>query len=252
MPPTRIIARLDIKGENVIKGVNLEGLRVVGKPSEMAHKYYNQGADELLYMDAVASLYGRNSILHIVEDAARDIFVPMTVGGGLRTLDDIKTVLRSGADKVAINTAAVNRPVFLGEAARAFGSQCIVLSVEAIRREPGSWEAMTDNGRERTGRNVLDWIQEAERFGVGEVLLTSIDKEGTQSGFDLPLIEAVSKVVKVPVIASGGAGSADHVAAMIKDSRTEAVACASVFHYDTCSVGDVKTAVIAAGGEVRP
>lgn len=252
MPAIRTIVRLDIKGENVIKGVHLEGLRVVGKPAEMAHKYYAQGADELLYMDAVASLYGRNNILHIVEEAARDIFVPMTVGGGLRTLEDIKAVLRSGADKVAINTAAVNRPAFLREAAETFGSQCIVLSVEAVRRGPGHWEAMTDNGRERAGRNVEDWVREAQEIGIGEILLTSVDREGTKLGFDTELIKRVSDAVTVPVIVSGGAGSAAHVADMITTTRAEAVACASIHHYDLCTVDDVKTAIAKSGFEVRP
>lgn len=252
MPPVRIIARLDIKGENVIKGVHLEGLRIVGKPGELAHRYYTQGVDELLYMDVVASLYGRNNILPIVEEAARDIFVPMTVGGGMRSLDDIKAVLRSGADKVAINTTAIARPQFLREAAEAFGSQCIVLSVEAIRRAPDFWEAMTDNGREKTGRNVLDWIEEAEDIGIGEVLLTSVDKEGTKTGFDLELIAEVSKRVSVPVIAAGGAGSATHVAHVIGETGCEAVACASILHYDINTVGDIKQAIAEAGIEVHP
>lgn len=251
MPPHRMIARLDIKGENVIKGVHLEGLRVVGKPGEMARKYYSQGVDELLYMDVVASLYGRNNILPIIEEAARDIFVPMTVGGGMRSLDDIKAVLRSGADKVAINTAAIGRPEFLREAAEAFGSQCIVLSVEAIRRTPDFWEAMTDNGRERTGRNVLDWVQEAAAIGIGEILLTSVDKEGTKTGFDLDLITEVSKRVNVPVIAAGGAGSAVQVAHAIAETRCEAVACASILHYDINTVGDIKLAIADKGMEAR-
>ena len=182
MSEIRIIARLDIKGENVIKGIHLEGLRVVGKPGDLAHKYYSEGVDELLYMDAVASLYERNNILPIVKRAAHDIFVPMTVGGGIRTLEDITAVLRSGADKVAINTAAVNRPEFLSDAAQTFGSQCIVLSVEAIKRSHGMWEVLVDNGREVTGRNVLDWVTEAEQRGIGEILITSVDAEGTEDG----------------------------------------------------------------------
>lgn len=251
MPPIRVIARLDIKGENVIKGVHLEGLRVVGKPGEMAHKYYSQGVDELLYMDAVASLYGRNNILPIVEEAARDIFVPMTVGGGLRTIDDIKSVLRSGADKVAINTAAVNRPEFLREAARAFGSQCIVLSVDAVRRSDDFWEVMTDTGREKTGQNVLEWVREAEDIGIGEILLTSVDSEGTQSGFDIPLIQRVSELVSVPIVPCGGAGNPKHVVDMVLETQVESVACASIFHYDKFCVDDVKRALADAGLEVR-
>ena len=252
MVPIRVIARLDIKGENVIKGIHLEGLRVVGKPGAMAHKYYEQGVDELLYMDAVASLYERNNILPIVVEAARDIFVPMTVGGGLRTLDDITAVLRSGADKVAINTAAVRRPEFLREAAQAFGSQCIVLSVEAIQRGPDFWEVMIDNGREKTGRNVLEWVHKAEEIGIGEILITSVDAEGTENGFDVELIKRVAELVKVPVVASGGAGCPEHVVDMLKQTRVDAAACASVFHYDKFSVRDVKQSLAFSGLEVRP
>jgi len=248
----RVIARLDIKGENVIKGIHLEGLRVVGKPSELAHKYYMQGVDELLYMDAVASLYERNSILPLVQEASQDIFVPMTVGGGIRTLENIKSVLRCGADKVAINTAAIGRPDFLSEAARTFGSQCIVLSVEAIRRSPGQWEVLVDNGREKTGRDVIDWVSEAEEKGIGEVLITSVDAEGTKEGFDIELINAVSAKVRVPVIACGGAGNAEHVETMVKATHVEAVACASIFHYDKCSLPTLKSALAESGIEVRP
>ena len=251
MPPVRVIARLDIKGENVIKGIHLEGLRIVGKPGEKARMYYSQGVDELLYMDAVASLYGRNNILPIIEEAARDIFVPMTVGGGLRTLDDIKAVLRRGADKVAINTAAVHRPELLREAAQAFGSQCIVLSVDVVRRGDNFWEVMTDNGREKTGRNVIDWVREAEEMGIGELLLTSIDSEGTRSGFDVELIKQVSDLVSVPVVPCGGAGNPGHVVDMVLETRAESVACASIFHYDQYSIAEMKEALSEAGIEVR-
>ena len=251
MQPIRVIARLDIKGENVIKGVHLEGLRVVGKPNELAQKYYSQGIDELLYMDAVASLYERNNILPIVEEAARNIFVPITVGGGLRTLEDIKAVLRSGADKVAINTAAVNRPEFIQEAAQVYGSQCIVLSVEAIKREKATWEVMVDNGREKTGRDVIQWAQQAEKLGIGEILITSIDAEGTQNGFDVELVGQVAEAVTVPVVACGGAGTPDHIIDVIKEIRIDAVACASIYHYDKYSVADTKNALKEAGFNVR-
>jgi cyclase len=251
MPEVRIIARLDIKGENVIKGIHLEGLRVVGRPRELAHKYYSEGVDELIYMDAVASLYERNNILPIVKEAAHDIFVPMTVGGGIRTLDDITVVLRSGADKVAINTAAVNRPQFLSDAAQVFGSQCIVLSVEAIKRKPGEWEVLVDNGREVTGRNVLDWVAEAEQKGIGEVLITSVDCEGTENGFDIDLVNAVASEVNIPVIASGGAGRPEHVEAVIKSANIDAVACASIFHYNKHSLPELKSALSEANIEVR-
>ena len=204
LTPIRIISRIDIKGKNVIKGIHLEGLKVVGDPGTIARKYYKDGADEIIYMDVVASLYGRNNIISVVEETAKDIFIPMTVGGGIRSIEDIISALRGGADKVAINTAAVQRPKFLSEASEVFGKQCIVLSIEAKQRAPGFWEVLTDNGREQTGRNVLDWVREAESLGIGEVLVTSIDKEGTQKGFDIQLVKSIREIVSVPVIAWGG------------------------------------------------
>lgn len=252
MVPVRVVARLDIKGPNVVKGIHLEGLRVVGRPSELARRYYAAGADEILFVDIVASLYGRNNILPIVEEAARDVFVPMTVGGGIRGVEDIVGVLRSGADRVAINTAAVQRPELIREAATAFGSQCIVLSVEAKRQGSGRWEAYTDNGRERTGRDVLDWIAEAEALGAGEVLVTSVDREGTRSGLDLELIAAVANRVSIPVIASGGVGTPRHAAEVFSVAGVDAVACADVFHYGRFSVAEIKRALTAGGIPVRP
>ena len=251
MPPVRIISRLDIKGPNVIKGIHLEGLKVVGKPGEMARQYYEQGADEIIYMDVVASLYGRDSILSVLEEAAAELFVPMTVGGGIRTVEDIVAALRSGADKVAINTAALQRPEFLTEAAEAFGRQCIVLSVEAKRRQPGRWEALTDNGREQTGVDVIDWVAEAEARGIGEILVTSVDMEGTEKGFDIELIKTVRDGVSVPVIACGGAGEGAHIQALMEASRCDAVCCASLFHYDRLPLPALKTELAAAGWEVR-
>ncbi len=250
-PPVRIISRLDIKGSNVIKGIHLEGLKIVGKPGEMARQYYEQGADEIIYMDVVASLYGRNNILSVVEEAAREIFVPMTVGGGIRGVNDIVAALRSGADKVAINTAALQRPEFLSEAARAFGRQCIVLSVEAKRRGPGWWEALTDNGREQTGVNVIEWVVEAEARGIGEVLVTSVDMEGTEKGFDIELVKAVRGNVSVPVIACGGAGEGAHIQALLEASSCDAVCCASLFHFDRAPLPALKSALAAGGWEVR-
>ncbi len=250
-PPPRIIARLDIKGPNVIKGIHLEGLRVVGQPGDIARRYYEQGIDEIVYMDSVASLYGRNNILDVVEEAARDIFVPLTVGGGIRGIEDIFAALRSGADKVAVNTAAIARPDFICEAARSFGSQCIVLSVEAKSRAPGRWEALTDNGRQRTNVDVLDWVVEAESLGAGEVLLTSVDREGTRKGFDHALFRAVRARVDIPVIGCGGAGSADHVAEAVRGDRLDAVACASIFHYAACPVPALKAALSRGGITAR-
>lgn len=249
--PIRIIPRLDIKGENVVKGVRLEGLRVVGKPDDFARRYYADSADEILFIDIVASLYGRNNILGVVERAAREIFVPLTVGGGLRTLDDIAGALRAGADKVAINTAGLRRPAFLAEAAERFGSQCIVLNVEAKRRGPGRWEALTDNGRETTGRDALAWVEEALVLGVGEVLITSVDQEGTKKGFDLELVAEVRKRAKVPVIACGGAGSVEHVADGFRVADADAAACASIFHYGVVPLPKLKVELARIGVTVR-
>lgn len=250
-PSVRLIARLDIKGPNVIKGIHLEGLRVVGEPGPIARRYHDQGVDELVYIDTVASLYGRNNILDVVKEAARDIFVPLTVGGGIREIDDIVAALRSGADKVAINTAAIARPDFISDAARSFGSQCIVLSVEAKQRAPGRWEALTDNGRQRTNLDVLDWVVDAQSRGAGEILLTSVDREGTRKGFDHDLFRAVRAAVDIPVIGCGGAGSADHVADAVLGDGLDAVACASIFHYDTCPISDLKHALAGADIAVR-
>lgn len=252
MPAPRLIARLDIKGPNVIKGIHLEGLRIVGQPGPMARRYYNDGVDEIIYMDTVASLYGRNNILPVVEDAARDIFVPLTVGGGIRTINDIVAALRAGADKVAINTAAIARPDFLREAAETFGTQCIVLSVEAKQRGEGRWEALTDNGRECTGVDVLAWVAEAEELGAGEILVTSVDAEGTRRGFDHDLFRAVREKVRIPIIGSGGAGEAADVVTAVIEDGLDAVACASLFHYEQCPPQILKKHMAEAQISVRP
>jgi cyclase len=201
MKRVRLIARLDIKGENLIKGVHLEGLRVIGSPSKYAQKYYNQGADELIFMDTVASLYGRNHLSEIIKLVAKDIFIPMTVGGGIRSVEDAVSILRCGADKVAINTAAVARPKLISEISYALGSQAIVLSIEAKRVGENKWEIYTDNGRESTGIDAIEWSIRGEKLGAGEILLTSVDYEGTRKGFDLDLIKAVTGSVSIPVIA---------------------------------------------------
>ena len=251
MPPLRLISRLDIKGSNVVKGIHLEGLRVVGDPGDLAERYYEQGIDEIIYIDSVASLYGRNNILSVVRRAAENIFVPLTVGGGLRGVEDILAALHHGADKVAINTAAIARPALIREAAAAFGSQCIVVSVEAKRRAPGRWEAFTENGREPTGVDVLDWAVEAERLGAGELLVTSVDREGTRKGFDLELLREIRRRVEIPVIASGGAGTPGHLVSALREADADAVACASVLHYGDFDVAGLKHEVRAAGLEVR-
>jgi len=228
----RIIPRLDIKGPHLVKGIHLEGLRVLGAPEIFARHYYENGADELLFMDIVASLYQRNSLASVVTRIAREIFIPLTVGGGLRSIEDIRTMLRAGADKVALNTAAVQSPGLVKDAARRFGSSTIVVSIEAKRRPDGSYEAYVDNGRERTGLEALAWAQRVVELGAGELIVTSIDREGTGSGFDLELIQAVAQLVPVPVIACGGAGTAAHVIEAVMRGRADAVSVASLLHYE--------------------
>lgn len=239
MANVRLIARLDIKGPNLIKSVHLEGLRVIGDPQEYARRYYEQGADELIYMDIVASLYGRNNLIDVVRRAADDVFIPMTVGGGVRSVDDAKQLLRAGADKVAVNTAATHRPELLTEISRRFGSQCTVLSIEAKRVGSKRWEAYTDNGRERTGMDVVEWARRGCDLGAGEILLTSVDQEGTRKGFDVELIQAVTREVPVPVIASGGMGKPEDLVSAVRHGA-DAVAMADILHYGRAAVGDVR------------
>ena len=231
MKYVRIIPRLDIKGPNLVKGIHLEGLRVLGKPEDFAKLYYEQGADELIYQDTVASLYQRNNLTDIITRTAKNIFIPITVGGGLRTLEDINTVLRAGADKVAINTAAIQNPKFITEASRAFGSSTVVVAIETIKQPDGSYLAYTDNGREYTGIDAILWAKEVEELGAGEILMTSIDQEGTGDGFDLNLIQQISDLLTIPIIAHGGAGTEKHVYNVIKKSGAEAVAISSMLHY---------------------
>jgi imidazole glycerol-phosphate synthase subunit HisF len=231
-PKLRVIPRLDIKGPNLVKGIHLEGLRVLGEPARFARHYYEQAADELLYVDIVASLYGRNNLLGLIERTAQEIFIPLTVGGGLRTIDDIRSTLRAGADKIAINTAAVRRPEFIREAARKFGSSTVVLSIEAVKRPDGSYEAYTDNGREKTGLDACEWAMRGVELGAGEVLVTSVDREGTGLGFDLELSRRIAESIPVPVIACGGAASADDVRQAALSGRVQAVGIASMLHYN--------------------
>lgn len=251
MAKVRLIARLDIKGRNLIKGMHLEGLRVIGDPQAFAQRYYGEGIDELLYMDIVASLYGRNNLTEVVSWTAHHAFVPLTVGGGIRSIDDATEILRAGADKVAINTAATKRPELISEIAHRFGSQCMVLSIEAKRTDGGRWEAYTDNGRERTGRDVMEWAAEGARLGAGEILLTSVDREGTRKGFDLELLKAVAPAVPIPVIASGGMGETAHLVDAVRLGRADAVAMADVLHYGRMNVAQIRDAALRAGIEVR-
>jgi len=236
----RIIPRLDIKNNTIVKGIHLEGLRVIGVPGERARKYYEEGADEILYMDAVASLYERNSLQEIIRKTAEDVFVPMTVGGGIRSIEDIRAILRAGADKVAVNTAAIKRPEFIREAAGTFGSQCIVASIEAKKISEGKWEAYIDTGRESTGVDAVEWARRLQELGAGELLVTSIDREGTRRGFEIPLIKAIADTLSIPVIACGGCGEPAHIAALLEQTHVSAVACASIFHYDVASIPEVK------------
>ena len=251
MSNLRLIARLDIKGPNLIKGVHLEGLRVMGDPQQFAREYYEQGADELIYMDIVASLYGRNSLTDIVRRAAHDIFVPLTVGGGVRSVEDVNALLRVGADKVAINTAAVARPELVTEVARRYGSQCMVLSIEAKRVGPQRWEAYTDNGREKTGLDAVEWARRGEQLGAGEILLTSVDQEGTRKGFDIALVRAIASSVSIPVIASGGMGSVEHLVEVVKSGGADAVAMADCLHYRRIGLPEIRRAARDAGLGVR-
>ena len=230
MLTARVIPVLHVKGPNLVKGIHLEGLRVLGKPEAFARHYYEQGADELIFLDIVASLYGRNNLEEIVRRVADQVFIPLTVGGGVRSVEDAQRLLRSGADKVAVNTAAVRRPALLRELAEAVGSQAVVVYVEAKERG-GWWECLTDNARERSGQGVLEWIQEAVSLGAGEVLLCSVDRDGTGLGYDLELTRRVSDAVTVPVVALGGAGNPEHCVQVLKEGKADAVAAASLFHY---------------------
>ena len=247
----RLTARLDVKGPNLIKSIHLEGLKILGDPAKFARKYYLDGADELIYMDIVASLYGRNSLIDIIEKTAHDVFVPITVGGGIRSLEDVHNMLHAGADKVAINTAAVKNPQLLTNISRRFGAQCTVLSIEAKRQNDGTWEAYTDNGRERTGLNVIEWVKKGVSLGAGEILLTSVDKEGTAQGMDLNLIKAVSEVVSVPIIASGGVGNCQHIFDAITIGNASAIAMAHVLHYGFETISTVRGNIKNCGIETR-
>ena len=251
MSNLRLIARLDIKGPNLIKGIHLEGLRILGSPNEFALRYYEQGADELIYMDCVASLYGRNHLSGIIQSAAKDIFVPLTVGRGIRSIEVAKDILRSGADKIAVNTAAVLDPNFVSSVARKFGSQCMVISIEAKQKSKGDWEVYIDNGRERTGLNAIDWAKTCVANGAGEVLLTSIDREGTRRGFDIDLVKAITSEVSVPVIASGGMGKPEDLLAVVKDGGADGVAMADILHYERATFTTIREVALAAGLEVR-
>jgi cyclase len=215
-----------------VKGIHLEGLRVLGKPADFAKYYYEQGADELMFMDVVASLYERNSLHDIISETAKSIFIPITVGGGIRSLNDIKSMLRIGADKVSINTAAIKRPEFIKESSEEFGSSTIVISIEAIKNTDGKYYAFIDNGRECTGLEVVEWAQKAELLGAGEIVITSVDREGTGKGIDMELTNAIFESISIPIIAHGGIGSIDDVESALEIESIDSIAIGSALHYD--------------------
>ena len=247
----RLIARLDIKGANLIKGIHLEGLRVVGDPQIHAAKYYQDGADEISYMDTVASLYGRNNLVDVVSRATEHVFVPITVGGGIRSVEDARTLLRAGADKIAINTAAIKDPKLISQLSDVWGSSTIVLSIEAKKTGDNKWEAYTDNGRERTGLDVAQWAETGAKLGAGEIFVTSVDQEGTRKGFDCELVAEITKRVEIPVIASGGFGSLDHLSQLVKTAKPTGVAIADSLHYNRYSFEQIRSFCLANGISTR-
>lgn len=249
----RIIPCLDVKDGTVVKGVNFVGLKELGDPVEYARKYYEAGADELVFLDITATHERRKTIRELVQDVAREIFIPFTVGGGIRTIEDIRTILLAGADKVSLNSAAVNDPDLIRQGAEMFGNQCIVLAVDArMRPDHSGWNVVINGGRIDTGRDVLEWVREGVRLGAGEILLTSMDADGTKQGFDLPLCKAVRQAVNVPIIASGGCGSLEHFYEVFEQDAADAALAASLFHYDELTVGDVKQYLEERGVLVRP
>lgn len=251
----RIIPCLDVDNGRVVKGVQFVDIRDAGDPVEIARRYDREGADEITFLDITATHHERNTMVHVVEQVASEVFIPLTVGGGIRTLDDIRTMLNAGADKVGINSAAVFRPEFVNEAAERFGSQCIVVAIDAKKvsaeGEPNRWEIFTHGGRKPTGIDAVAWAVKMVEFGAGEILLTSMDKDGTKSGFNLPLTRAVSEAVSVPVIASGGVGNLDHLADGILEGKADAVLAASIFHFGEYTIAQAKLAMRERGIEVR-
>ena len=241
MHTKRIVPCLDVRAGKVVKGINFVGIKEVGDPVELAKAYYEQGADELVFLDITATHEGRGIMKQVVERVAENIFIPFTVGGGLKTMDDIKTILRAGADKISLNSAAVRDKSLIQQGAYTFGNQCIVLAVDARKRQDNSgWNVVINGGRIDTGIDALKWIEEGTKLGAGEILLTSMDADGTKQGFDIELTKAVSNITNVPVIASGGCGKLEHFYDVFKDANADAALAASLFHYGELTVGDVK------------
>lgn len=251
----RIIPCLDVDNGRVVKGVKFVDIRDAGDPVEIARRYDREGADELTFLDITATHDNRNTMVHVVEQVASQVFIPLTVGGGIRTLDDIRRMLNAGADKVGINSAAVFNPEFVGEAAQRFGSQCIVVAIDAKKvsaeSEPSRWEIFTHGGRKPTGIDAVAWAKKMVDYGAGEILLTSMDRDGTREGFDLPLTRAISTAVTVPVIASGGVGNLDHLADGIIEGKADAVLAASIFHFAEYTIEQAKQRMAQRGIEVR-
>lgn len=247
----RIIPCLDVKDGRVVKGTNFVGLRDAGDPVELAAKYDEEGADELTFLDITASSDKRDTIVNVARDCASKVFIPFTVGGGIRTTDDMRALLKAGADKISVNTAAIKRPELIREGAEKFGRQCIVLAVDARRSSENSWEVYINGGRTPTGLDCLEWIKKAVALGAGEILLTSMDADGTKEGYDIPLTRAVSEAVSVPVIASGGAGELAHFYEVLTEGKADAVLAASVFHYGQFTIKQVKEYLRSRGVEVR-
>lgn len=248
----RIIPCLDVKDGRVVKGVQFLGLRDAGDPVELAEKYSQEGADELVFLDISASHEGRKTMVEVIERTAAHITIPFTVGGGINSVEDMKRILRAGADKISLNTAAVLRPELIREGADFFGSQCIVVAIDARRTAEGKWEVYTHGGRNATGRDVIEWAREAETLGAGEILLTSMDDDGGKKGFGIELTRTVSKAVGIPVIASGGAGAVEHFAEVLTEGKADAALAASIFHYDETSISAVKSYLLEKGVEIRP
>jgi cyclase len=246
----RIIPCLDVKAGRVVKGVNFLNLRDAGDPVEVARRYDEQGADELAFLDITASSDERDTIVHVVEAVAAQVFIPLTVGGGVRSVQDVRRLLNAGADKVSINTSAVQNPPLIEEAAGRYGSQCIVVAIDA-KRVDGHWEVFTHGGRRPTGLDAVEWARRMQAAGAGELLLTSMDRDGTREGFDLPLTRAVCEAVDIPVIASGGVGTLEHLAQGVLEGKADAVLAASIFHYGEFTVRQAKELMAARGIEVR-
>ena len=248
----RIIPCLDVKGGRVVKGTNFVGLRDAGDPVELAKKYDDERADELVFLDITASHEGRGTMVEVAKNCAAQVFIPFTVGGGIRTAEDMRVMLKAGADKISVNSAAVKNPEIISDGAKKFGSQCVVLAVDAKRRENSDgWEIFVNGGRTPTGLDCLDWVKKAVALGAGEILLTSMDADGTKDGYDIELTRAVSEAVNVPVIASGGAGEMEHFYKVLTEGKADAVLAASVFHYGKYTIRQVKEYLKSRGVEVR-